>query len=898
MTERPPETGKDRPAPPETNAGRRVHGAASAVGLSRSIALSRAVLYWEEAERRFWPALAFALICIAIAATGLLPDLNPWVHTGILSIAGLSFAGLLFQGFRRFTPPTGGQARRRLERVNGLEHRPLETLSDKPSSGDPIQTALWQEHRRRLAGRLAALDIGIPAPQLARRDPFALRMAAGFLAVIALVAAGNNAAPRLVEALTPQFGTAQTALTASVDAWLAPPDYTGLPPQFIARSEASEDTPTAETTSVDGADGTDDIPVGPQDYATPTGSRLVAQVSGIGDAVVDLVTPSGRFTLAPFANDAVAIDHALDSSGPVSIQADGETLASWTIHVTPDNPPEVTLPETPVPSLQRALTLIHTVSDDYGIASLSLEIERADRPAGSAKASPYDQDDAILSTPLPVPDPSKYGKVRRVYRDYTAHPWAGGEVRLTLVAKDALGQEGRSEPVVITLPGRFFAHPVAQAIIDQRRELAWDPARNFVSVAEILEEIAWHHADYDNDVTVFLALREAVNRLIPKRHRGREFAPPTRETVDAVVDLLWKTALHLEDGGVSLALARLRAAEQALMEAMARGAEMEELERLMDELQTAMQDYIDAMTDQLQDRMAEGEEIPELNPDANIMTGQDLNDMMEQLREMMRNGMTESAAQMLEQLRRMMENMQAGVQRQMSPQGKEARDMMDRMRDIMEGQRELMDRTHNRSQAGRDGQGDPNRNGDGQPGDKGQQGQMQQGQNGKTGNSEGDADSVLQNALRRQLGEIMRRYGEMMGDIPEPFGRADEGMAESGERLKGGDPRGSLDAQGKAMDALQDAAQAAQQAFMERFENQLGLGQTTPGQSDQRSVDPFGRQASENRQGPIQGDVTVPDKGGLERAREIRDELRRRAGDRDRPSEELDYIDRLLDQFR
>jgi hypothetical protein len=36
---------------------------------------------------------------------------------------------------------------------------------------------------------------------------------------------------------------------------------------------------------------------------------------------------------------------------------------------------------------------------------------------------------------------------------------------------------------------------------------------------------------------------------------------------------------------------------------------------------------------------------------------------------------------------------------------------------------------------------------------------------------------------------------------------------------------------------------------------------------------------------------------GLERAKEILDELRRRAGDTARPPEEHDYIDRLLRRF-
>ena len=45
------------------------------------------------------------------------------------------------------------------------------------------------------------------------------------------------------------------------------------------------------------------------------------------------------------------------------------------------------------------------------------------------------------------------------------------------------------------------------------------------------------------------------------------------------------------------------------------------------------------------------------------------------------------------------------------------------------------------------------------------------------------------------------------------------------------------------------------------------------------------------------GDVKLPDKSDLQRAREILQELRRRAGENQRPRYELDYLDRLLKRF-
>ena len=60
------------------------------------------------------------------------------------------------------------------------------------------------------------------------------------------------------------------------------------------------------------------------------------------------------------------------------------------------------------------------------------------------------------------------------FQDLTAHPWAGLPVELRAVARDALGQIGASAPVAMTLPERKFDHPVARAIIEQRKRLAQD----------------------------------------------------------------------------------------------------------------------------------------------------------------------------------------------------------------------------------------------------------------------------------------------------------------------------------------------------------------------------------------------------------------------------------------
>ena len=147
-----------------------------------------------------------------------------------------------------------------------------------------------------------------------------------------------------------------------------------------------------------------------------------------------------------------------------------------------------------------------------------------------------------------------------------------------------------------------------------------------------------------------------------------------------------------------------------------------------------------------------------------------------------------------------------------------------------------------------------------------------------------------QEALRRQLGEAMRQLGETMGQIPNALGGADQSMRDAGQAMQRGNADQAVSSQTDAIDRMAEGFRELAEQFMQqpdRDEPGSGFGM--------RQEDPAGR--------PFQGGgmdtsrVMVPDIGDIQRARRILDELRRRAGDRQRPRPELDYIDRLLRRF-
>ncbi|MDB5370879.1 MAG: hypothetical protein JWP20_2437, partial [Roseomonas sp.] len=130
--------------------------------LARGRRLARLALAWEALWPRLWPVLGVSGLFVAVALLGVFLVLPGWLH--LLVLAGFAFAlgAMLWHGAHGFVAPGREAADRRLERVSGLAHRPLSTLSDRPATQDPMGLALWQAHRARAAAAVSRLRVGGP----------------------------------------------------------------------------------------------------------------------------------------------------------------------------------------------------------------------------------------------------------------------------------------------------------------------------------------------------------------------------------------------------------------------------------------------------------------------------------------------------------------------------------------------------------------------------------------------------------------------------------------------------------------------------------------------------------------------------------------------------------------
>src|SRR5579863_6186878 len=218
--------------------------------------LAGAALTWERLWPALWPAAGIAGAFLALALFDVPTRLSGTLHAALLAVTLALFVAALVPAWRHFCLPDRAAERRRIEQASGLRHRPLTALDDRLSSGDAATAALWQAHRERMAAQVRRLRVGWPAAGLVRRDPFALRALLGLALLIGAIDAGADWSQRLWRALTPSFVPTWTAAAVSLDIWVTPPDYAGLPPQFLPASG----------------------PAAP--IAVPAGSTVLAQVHG------------------------------------------------------------------------------------------------------------------------------------------------------------------------------------------------------------------------------------------------------------------------------------------------------------------------------------------------------------------------------------------------------------------------------------------------------------------------------------------------------------------------------------------------------------------------------------------------------------------------------------------
>ena len=794
--------------------------ALSRLQLTRAVRRAEYAIAWE----RVWPHLARFLtvagLFLVVSWAGLwlaLPLLARAIGLGLFVVLALA---ALFP-LARFRWPRRQEALGRLDRGTGIRHRPATTLTDTLESQDPVALALWQAQRERTLASIKRIRAGLPSPRLAIYDPWALRALIVVLMVATYIAAGDERSMRVATAF--DLNGVLSAANVRVDAWVTPPLYTSKPPIILSSASKEAAIPAA----------------GP--LAVPAGSTLIVRSSG---GTLDVVAGGGVTEAAPKEEAPKGTNEkhfAIAGDGTVHVRAPSGQ-PQWRFAAIPDHPPTIALAKDPERQARGALQLAYKIEDDYGVteARALFTVRRADASktgttnSDTTKSDATRTDTAKGAEPRPLFDPPQFplvlpnartrNGVGQTVRDLSEDPYAGADVTLTLTAKDEAGNEGRSEPFNMRLPERLFTKPLARALIEQRRILALDANQNS-QVQAALEALLIAPELFMPELGQYLGLRSVTRQLEMAR---------TDDAMREAVASLWALAVIIEDGNITDVDKALRAAQDALKQALERGASDEEIKKLTQDLRAALDNFMRQLAEQLRNNPQQL--ARPLDPNTRVMRQQDLNNMIERMERLSRSGDKEAAKQLLEQLQQMLENLQLAQPGQGDSDMEQA---LNELGDMIRKQQQLRDKT------------------------------FKQGQDADQGDGEdglGEADSAMGDASGK-LGE-----GNAEGAVDSQGKALDalrKGAQSLAEAMQQGDGEGQADGPG----------------------NRVGRQQSGGNQSDPLGRPLHGREFGDDLTVKIPGEIDV------QRARRILEELRRRLADPARPQIELDYIERLLKDY-
>ncbi len=927
-----------RPKDPRSPATAPAPRSASARRLSLLVRLATAADLWERAWRALIPPLVVVGLFLCVSWLGVWLDVPHLARQiGVIGFGLLLLASC--HGWLRVRRLSRRDALRRIDKASGLGHSPASLLEDALADPgrDPATDALWALHKRRAEAAVATLKAGRPSPRAVDLDRFALR--GGILA--ALLACAVIAGPQRYARVAAAFDFATTSVSGTstrLDAWIDPPPYTGKAPVLLDLASAN---------ARDAAH--------PQRLAAPAGSVVVIRSSGGAPVAIE--------TSGPLLPPAVPKDPAaapgleggdkapsvpgeaesrlvLHGDGRLTLRQNGRLRGVVDLVAVPDRPPKIMLREVPKANARGSLTLAYSLSDDYGVASAEALLAHPAIDGAASEAKPLV---AAPKVPLAVPGVTNGLGDGETTADLSDSPWAGAQVEMTLVARDEGGNEGRSEPVTLTLPQKPFANPLARALVEQRRDLVLNPGRR-ADVGAALDALTVAPDAFGTTASVYLALRFAAESLAHAR---------TDDQLVAVADFLWDMALQLENGDLSDAEKALRNAEKDLRDAIERHAPDAEIQKLTETLQAAMNTFLKELAQQQKDGDQQQAEDGSGRPSKSI-SPKDLQRLIDRLKEQARSGNREEARKALDELQDVLENLKTAKRQKPDPQSRAMAEGLNQLDQAMRDQQDLRDETFKKDQQGQDqqgqgeqGQGEQGQGGDGErdgrmpagrgmgqrPGQRsqgpqgggqqgqGQQGQAQQGQGqpgqgqpgqgqpgqGQPGQGQpGQGQQSLgqrQQALRDRLAAIQKKL-KQVGKGESSLDEAGQAMRDAEQALGQGEGSGeqAVDAQGRALDAMRKGAKKLADAMSKQGEGEGQAdadgegGQGSQGGDRNGDADPLGRPrggtsvTSNSRFDPL----GVP---AAQRASRVLEELRRRLADPARARGEIDYLERLLRSY-
>jgi hypothetical protein len=519
----------------------------------------------------------------------------------------------------------------------------------------------------------------------------------------------------------------------------------------------------------------------------------------------------------------------------------------WSINYIEDKDPTIHTTGAPDQSSIGALEIPVSLYDDFGIKEVNFAFDLdpvvEEQPLFGA---PYKETKALNTNEDETLETS-------LKFDVTAHLWSGLPVTLTLQATDFAGQISEPLNIETVLPERSFLDERAQKLIAARKRLAWEGVSAYPDILTDTTPIL-ESADLERlDISIYLAAKTLIERIKTQD-----------KDILSTIELLWTIALELEDQGLTREYDALKKAIQDLMKALQDNADDKKLAQKFGSLSEQLDSYVDKLAENMKEKSKQkfGDKTPD-NIDDMVLSQEDFDSFMEDLLRNLQKGQGDQAQDKLSRLEDFIDNIVPDLNDELPPEIDFSMKSIDELDRLIEAEEDLLKRTKEAAQ----------------------------------NLTTTQPLALEQNALRLILGQLIAEAAERLDDIPQGLGMAELEMRVVTLDLQQNKAEEAIPHEEKVIEYLREGQEELEQQLQEQIAQMLNpLGKEGLGDKD-----PLGRPipgGKDDKTNPLNDNtVKIPDEAEQKRLREILNILRERAGEYDRPEEELDYIRKLLEKF-
>ena len=803
-------------------------------GLRARIFLIQILILWEKLAKTIFYTLFLLISFLCFSLLNFFSVLPYFVHIISLCVFIFLFMFILFFTLKNFKLPSKIDAVRRIEIDNNAEHRPLSTVFDKP--GLNSNSNLWAIHYVNMLEYSTSLNKIKLRSVFIKVDPLCLRLPILILFLFIYFSNHSVLVDRVHAAILPQPNNLEKNIQGVFTGWLTPPEYTKKQPILLINSE--------------------------EPISSPYGSILSARVFG-GEGKITLHMDDKVEDFIKIDDENSSIESIINKDTNLSIFQDKNIIYTKNIKSIPDFSPKVEFVEKPKATIKGILDINYIFGDDYAVTKLYAQI--------SLKNNLEVETQDYIKFDIPFDNSDEIQTIGRYYHDLTEHIWAGLPVKISLNAEDFVGQTGSSELLEILLPEKNFNNLIAVSVINQRKNLAWYKDKPY-NIGLILEEIS-ELPEFDNKLNVAKEWLLEAATLLKKDVNINSLDSNNNQFV---IDLLWKTALFIESGQLAVAENELRRAQEDLKEALSQGNEGTEIEDMVSNLDTALKKYLEELENPMDidaPQVSESDNPGDRGGENGAQSNEreNLEEKLDEIADLAASGSLDEAQEQLENMQDMSEALDRDALGEAlgEQEGAETPMAMQQISEMMQQQEALMEDSFEQSL--NSAQADQKTPGSG-PVNAGKEQEM----------------------LRKQLEDVMHEISESDNPMPEELGRAERAMKQAERELQRGRPDRAQTAQGRAIEELKKAAEKIDKMHSGDGPSQMAGDSGNNNSRDQR--DPLGRVPPGQGTSPG-GDVGLPNKQNVTKAKEIVKELYEKAETSQEGTVERKYVDSLLDWY-